>query len=180
MKKLFTFQKDLKSYRYPLVKFAIFLSVILFCIFRRYIYSIPWRWLEIAEAFLCFAAGLISIFCIYISVAEMLNVFENKMSKKSKKSEIFTKNFTAEEIICLADENDIIEIKIKAGNGVLKIGTSSDNNNGSKKFFDKRFFIENKEFYNKEDFSAEVSALSGGGEIAVVSIDGVSAKQLRR
>jgi hypothetical protein len=102
------------------------------------------------------------------------------MEKKAKTKKLFVANFSTEEIIRLADENDIIEIEIQTRDTVLKIGTSSDCKNGSSEFFDKRFFIGDKEFLNKEDFSAEISALSGGGEIAVVSIDGVSAKQLRR
>ena len=110
----------------------------------------------------------------------MLNIHFFRMEKKAKTKKLFAANFSAEEIIRLADENDIIEIKIKANNGILKIGTSSDNKNGSEKFFDKRFFIGDKEFLNKEDFAEKLFALSNGGEVAVVSIDGISAGKLRR
>lgn len=78
IKKIYTVQTDCASYRYPLAKIAISVSIVLFGMFRNSLFVIPYELLNFVLALICFVAGLASILCVYISVGELFYVRKNK------------------------------------------------------------------------------------------------------
>ena len=177
MKKIFILQKDLTSYKYPLIKIIVSLGVVLFSIFRNYIIVIPAGILNFIVVFICLTAMLAAVLCIYIAVGELFYVRENKKKVKRKASLVSTVPFSLERVIALAKECHIIEFEICANENLLKIGASSDNKYASSVFFNKRFYIENDEYFTADAFEKALFEYSSDGKINVVSIDGTEAKK---
>lgn len=78
MKRFFSVQTNLKSYTYPIIKIVISVLIIFFAIFRKSLFTISLRSLDICLTVVCFAAGIVSVLCIYIAIAELLYAKKNK------------------------------------------------------------------------------------------------------
>ena len=74
-------------------------------------------------------------------------------------------------MLCRQDSNSIIEIQILSGNKKIKVGASSDYDKGKSEFFDKLFFIGEKEFETADDFRNALRMYSDGDKMTVISID---------
>jgi len=177
MKKIFSLQTDLSGYGYPLIKIAVSLLIILFSIFRNNFFVISSKPLNIIVAIFCFVATIASVLCIYIAVPELFYVRKNRKGSKNKSKDFATIPFPFERIICLVQENDIVEFEIKSNDHVIKIGASSDNKFSSSVFFDKRFYIEKEEYLTKEEFEKELFKYATDGKINVITIDGIKAEK---
>lgn len=177
MKKIFSVQTDLTDYKYPLIKIGVSLLVILLSVFRDKFFVISAQPFNIIVTFLCFLISIASILCIYIAIAELFYVRENRKGIKMAEKAISAKPFSLERIIALLKENDIIEIEIKANEKVLKIGASADNKPFSSVFFDKRFYIEKEEYLKIEEFEKELLKYTKNDEIDVITIDGIKAEK---
>ena len=116
------------------------------------------------------------IYCIYISVCELSQVHENRVNETicSDSNLANSKQYTIDEIILMAETNDIIEIKIVSRNRVIEIGSSSDCKNGSSKFFDKLYYIDDEVFETIKDFKSGLLPYAINGQITVVYIDGIA------
>ncbi len=183
---LFTPRKDLRTPRFPIIKIIISIIIILLSINRREFYSffnIEFEGiLNILETIIFLIVGVIDIWVIYMSLIEIYYIYENRA--EIKESEIAKslkgKMYLLNEIVLLLDKNDIIEIKIKAGEKIIKIGSSSDCKAGSNKFFDKRFYIESEEYNNIEKFLEKIKIYAKDGKVNVIFIDGIQAVKKKR
>ena len=175
MKKIFSLQTDLTGYAYPLTKIAVSLLIIVFSIFRNRLFEIHIKPLKIAFSVLCVFATCAAILCIYIAVPEIYYVAKNRKAQNKDSKPVQTIPFEAGRILSLAKENDIIEFEIKSNNSIVKLGASSDCKHGSSKFFDKRYYIEEQEYINAEEFEKVLLKYADGGEIDVIKVDGVKA-----
>ena len=54
---------------------------------------------------------------------------------------------------------------------IIEIGASADNKPGSSAFFDKLYYIDDKEFEHIDDFGKNLQAFSDNGNVVVISID---------
>ena len=152
--------------------------IILLLIFRNKFLHINQMIWEIIEGVFCVALGIACILCIEISFAQLLVVHDNRLKKQeltSKQTEK-VRRFPIEKIISLSRDNDIIEFKIVSKGTCLNIGASSDNKPGDSVFFDKLYYIGNREYDNLESFMEELKKYSIDGQISVVLIDGLSPK----
>lgn len=175
---IFNVNTSLKSYAYPIIKIMICVALVLFLINRGHFYSIERISLRIIEGIFCVCLGLASILCIYISAAEMIIVHDNRTQTEnvSDKEIEKCKVYSIDEVVIMAEKNDIIEIQIIEDGRCLNVGSSSDCKAGSSKFFDKMFYIGKEEFKNIEDFKKSLTACSTNGELSVIKIDGIKPK----
>lgn len=173
---IFHVNKNNKSYAYPILKIVVCIVLIILFIKRDSIIHIDNKTVNIVIGILCTAIGLVCIYCAEISICELLQVKENRSEAMALSDSIVAgcKRYTVNDIVSLAESNDIIEIRIAFNNRAITIGTSSDCKNGSSKFFDKLYYIGNKEFEDAEDFKSGLLKYTVNGEIAVIAIDGIS------
>lgn len=175
---LFACNMHLKSYTYPIVKILICIIVIIILINRNYIVYIEKTYLNIVVGLICAIVGMMCILCVYISFAEIICVSEKRGSTEIS-SRIFAekaKNISVDEVLSLVKNNDIIEIDIIFDNALIKMGTSSDCNYGSSKFFDKLYYIGSEEFIELDKFKLSLNKYSINDLITVLKIDGIFVK----
>ncbi len=178
--KLFASQKALKSYLIPAVKIIICVAIILLSIYRNKLYiflDIKLEgFFEIFEKIVFLIIGIVSIWTIYMSMIKIYYIHEDrkKMIEKDNAKFLKGKTYSLNEIVLLLEKNDIIEIKIKAGEKIFEIGSSSDCKAGSNNFFDKRFYMENVEYKNLDTVIDELKGYAENGYITVISIDEVT------
>lgn len=176
---IFHVKENVKSYAYPILKMIVCVGLIILFINRDCIVHIDNKAIDIIVGILCTTIGIVCIYCIYISVAELLLVYENRVKETAVSDRIIAKSkpYTIDEIVHMAEANDIIEIQIVSKNSVVEIGSSSDCESGSSKFFDKQYYIEDKTFEDIKDFKSELSIYAMNGQISVASIDGIAPKR---
>ena len=78
MKRIFSLQTDLVSYGYPLIKLVVSVLIILFSIYRNKFLCITIKPLNFLVVFICFAATIASVLCIYISIGELFYIRKNR------------------------------------------------------------------------------------------------------
>lgn len=111
--KLFELKTDLTSYKYPIVKIGICISIILLLIFGIRPLGTQYLWMKILTKIISFLLCCGSILCIYISVGELFYTHKNRKAKIA--ANIFPANlkrFNIREIVQLIRQNDIIEIAV--------------------------------------------------------------------
>lgn len=79
--KIFEMQQGLTSYKYPIIKLLICTVLVLVCIFRRSLFVITIKWLDICVSVLATALCIAALLCIEISCCEMLQVYINRKKK---------------------------------------------------------------------------------------------------
>lgn len=175
---IFHVNEDIKSYTYPILKIIVCAALIIIFINRDRIIHIDNKVINIAIGILCTVVGIVCIYCIYISAYELSQVHDNRVKETVLLNSITanSKQYTIDEIVLLAKSNDIIEIQIVSKNRVVKIGSSSDCKNGSSKFFDKLYYIDDEMFKEIKDFKLELLSYAINGQILVISIDGIALK----
>lgn len=175
---IFHINEDVKSYAYPILKIIVCAVLIIILINRDQIIRIDNKVINIIIGILCTAIGIVCIYCIYISAYELSQVHENRVKETVLSDGIIadSKQYSIDEIVYMAEVNDIIEIQIVSKNRTIIIGSSSDCKNGSSKFFGKLYYIDDETFANIKDFKSELLAYSINEQISVVSIDGIAPK----
>ena len=107
-----------------------------------------------------------------VSIGEILHVFFEKKDKNNHKNTY--KQIKIDDIIKLAKENDIIEIKAEVNGRKILLGSASECERNGLNFFDKIYFIEKQEFVDIVLFENKLKNLSPDGFIDVLKIDDVS------
>lgn len=82
------------------------------------------------------------------------------------------KSFSLEQLAALAEENDIVELRLLHGSRTVTAGSSSDYT-PQKGFFDKRYYVGSKEMETIDDFRRALEPYAPGGTVTVLTIDGV-------
>ena len=169
--KLFEPQTNLKSYISSIIKIIIGVVLIVLLICRK---SFTYRWANAIAAIFAFVLCCTAILIIYVSVAELFFTHSNRQkTNRSSMCPSKSKYFDVEFIFNLTKENDIVEIKIYMNESVIEIGASSDCENGSNRFFDKRYYIGQEEYFVYSDFCEALRRKFPNGEICVLTIDGI-------
>ncbi len=169
--KLFKLQTDLKSFKYPVLKIIICLSVIAVSIFRNSIFQVGNGWINIIVILLCLAFTLASILCLYISVGEIFHTYVNRKKENCQFSKI--KQLTIGTISEIVSQNDIVEIKVRKDEKTIKIGASADCEYTSSVFKDKLFYLSSSEYETVEQFTEALLELFPEGNVPVLEIDGL-------
>ena len=175
--KLFVIDKNLDSYRIPSTKLIVCLIVLIGMYFRDSIF--PYH-LELISGILTVVTVLLVGPCIlvfFLSLVELCCVYHNKVKRlrlRPNSQEEACVAVTDEQIRSLITKCDIIEFEIFFSNEAIIVGASSDFDQLSGKFFDKRYYIGSKEFTCVDLFFNDLSKFCSNSSYCVVAIDGVS------
>lgn len=172
--KLFELKTDLTSYKYPIVKIGICISIIVLLIVGGRPLGTQYLWMKILTKIISFILCCGSILCIYISVGELFYTHKNRKAKTAANiSPASLKRFNIREMVQLIRQNDIIEIAVFVNEKTIKIGASSDCKFSDSVFFDKRYYINDTEYDTFDAFQTAFFNCMQSDEISVLSIDGV-------
>lgn len=164
---------NIKSYKYPIIKIIISIILIVILINRSIFFCINNAILKTVVAIACAVLVVIGVLSIYISFNEIILLYEKRHEESIDMREILirAKKFSVEDIIKLLKSNDIIEIKVICNNELIRIGTSSDCRVDSFEFFDKSYYINDKEFKTVKDVQVYIIENIGSQNILVVSVE---------
>lgn len=167
---IFGYNPNLTSFKPPVCKLLICVVILILHMANPFV-NIPT--IKYIIRFIC---GIISILCIYriaISICEIYNIAEKKLESKRHWDTSDVKNIKIDKILRMVMENDIIEFEIFLKE-VVKIGSSSDYDKVSDKFFDKEFYIGEEVFTDIHEFQNALNKYSANGlSLPIVTIDGV-------
>lgn len=180
--KWFEFNRDVKTYKFPILKICVcsLVMLLLIAIFPvRKALSSFW---DDAIGVLSALVGFLCIFCIALSFCEIISVSENReIEKLDKKTALAkSKTFLLDDVLSLLKSNDIIDILIFSNEQFIKIGSSSESVRGSSRFFNKRYYLGDEEFESFEDFSEILRSHSQNDSLCVVTIDGLPVTKKKR
>lgn len=175
---IFEPSEDLVTYTQPIIRTIISVIVIFIGIYRdRIIPDSLGLFANIMDIILLII-GMIGTFNLYVILGEFFMTFLNRCDLKEKKNVKETDDTLCnfDDIIKLCEENDLLIVKIVFNKKLLKIGSSSDSVSNKFELFDKRYFIEEQEFIEFDEFKQELSKYSKDNKLRVVSIDDVHPK----
>ena len=172
---------SIKSYTYPIVKLVLSSLLIVVLIERGHFYTINSPSWKVVEGALVVAVLVLSVLCIYISLCEVLLLYErNKKGKKDlEKAMARSKNLSVSYILSLLEDNDIVEMLIAYEQCIVTVMASSDSRHGSSKFFDKQYAIDDEEYLEFATFKEALLPYAIDGAFCVIEIDGVPANRYR-
>ena len=177
--KIFKCDTSIKNYRYPIAKIVLSCLLIALLVMRGCFFSISSGFWKLATGILGAQIVVLSVLCIYISFAEMLLLYERREKKHFGKAISQSRVFSVSYILSLLEANDIVEILLACDNRIITVMASSDNRQGSAKFFDKRYHIGDSTFTEFADFKEAIIPYAIGGEFCVIEIDGVPANRYK-
>ena len=173
--KLFKLRTNLATYRSPITRGFASIFVLFLIFYRNKYMHIENQLVEHISTIVCLVLILLSIQCIYISIAEIYYVFKNRHTPKVKQIKI-TAVVPLDAILKLLRENDIIEIEILSSNRIVKLGASSDCKHNSSVFFDKEYYINSHTYQSLDTLKETLNNMLGNQECAVIAIDGCDAR----
>lgn len=171
----FTPNERIKSYACPVLKICVCLAALLLIIFRKSIFPDPGKVISALVTVSCTAMGVISIYCINISLYEIGLVRESKRRKVKSPPSNATKAYKAAEILSLIQQCDIIEIELLKDGEKIKIGASAETRNASSQLVNKKYFYGDKELSSLEELKTLLSP-QGQEIVEVAAIDGCPPK----
>ncbi len=180
--KLFVINTNIDSYRIPATKLAISVGLLLVLFFRNSIFAIKAEMLSAIATVLTILLVGPCILVLLFSLVELCYVYQNIAKKHSMQTSInesICVPFTEDQIRSLIEKCDIIEIKLFAANKVHTAGASSDFEHLCGRFFDKRYYIDAREFECIDLFLVELSKYCTNNLYSVQSIDGVDPNNYR-
>jgi len=177
IRKLFELERNLTSYKIPVLKVAGCVLVDALTFFRREIFAVQSR---LFSAIITIILGQLIILCLpvlYISVAEIVIIYRKQRKTKQKACSCKARRqCTPEEILAWVQSNDIIDIELCVNAKSIHIGASSDCNSAAGKMYDKRYYIGKREIVDIDAFQTEVCQFCVNGMLSVHAIDGVHPK----
>ena len=173
----FRLRTDLLSYKVPCFRMIICAIVLVLLYFRKEFLHIQRSQTNILLLIIYCVIIYMCFRLLMISVLEFYYVSKNRNSKKanSHKHSRKTKYVTADMIVKLVFENDIIEIEAIHNGQPIKMGSSSDCKHNSSKFFDKKYYLASSSFNSLDEFQLELEEFLDGQKLEVIAIDGCRA-----
>lgn len=170
--KLFEHHTNQTTYKQPVIKVLVSISVMLACIFR---YDVQIKWLSFLISVFCVIITAVSILCIYNAIADMFYAYSNR-KKNQQKAGVISKKFNFEEIQRMLLTNNLIDINIVINGEIHSIGASAECERDSFIFFNKRYYFDNNDYKDFEDFISALYEHFPSGSVNVTSIDGIIQK----
>ena len=160
-----------KSYTVPIIKTICSIAVIGLCIHRKQLFQINQEMISNIFTILAFLFTVSSIIIIYISGAEMIQVYEYRERNSNRKPFTY-ESYPIEEVLSWISSDDIISIEVKNKNTIVEIGAVSSTTPYSD-FYDKSYYIDSEEFYDYNSFKESILKLFEYKHLDVISIDGI-------
>lgn len=184
---IFKLDKELRSYKYPIIKIIICVAIIFVMLLDVFFDQIHISLLDIKIIDIMFRifATIINLACvlrIYISFGELIYVSKNRAKDKilSDSDIANCEEFTLDDIISLSKNNYLLDIWIVSGNRIVEVGPTAVARYGDSKFYNKHFRIEKEEFWNIDDFKTALIPYLINEKLLVVSINGTAIEKLKR
>mgnify|MGYP004502156411 FL=1 len=171
--KFFRVNGNINSYWLPILKIVISIILIVIVLCLNSHFRDEKTITRVVAGAICVVLIIGSVLCIYLSVAEVLIAHDNRTKNVKDIDAIVEKSrlYSTEEIVSIVNDNDIIALRIISNGEIIEIGASADNKPGSSVFFDKLYYIGDREFEHIGDFEKNLQALSDNGKVVVISID---------
>lgn len=169
--KIFEPDFNITSAKKPIAKMIISVLVIITLMNRGHIYDIQNGFIRVIETIMCTLFGTYCIFCVYLSIAELINLWEKKSDAKIDCKNVKTTKYSVDELVQMAEENDVLIIKLIYQGKMIKVGAASDLKPGSSEFFDKQYFIEEKEFKSIDEFKIKLEQYAHNGSVDVYTLE---------
>lgn len=176
MMNIFKVNNEIKSYTYPVMKTFICITIIAMLINRGKIFSFSSGMGDLILTALSFVLVSACLLCMCISLVEISNLYERRVEAKRDVEKLRTKKYAVDDIVAMAEQEDILEIEIKFDGKIVKVGSSSDSCPGRSDFFDKAYFSNDgklEEMESIEEFRERLEVYSTEGVLEVFSIDGL-------
>ena len=171
--KIFKVNSEIRSYTYPAIKISLCLVVILVLMNRNRLFSLEDKRGAIATTVLALVLAMGCVFCIYIAIAEIVELHDRRVDNQGIVGEVVIKQYPTENLMKLIEKEDILEVEIKVQEEIVKIGCKSDNKWSTNDFFDKVYYCDDAEYETIEAFREVLNAYEIDGMLEVVSIDGI-------
>lgn len=176
MMNIFKVNESIKSYTYPIIKTIICITIIAIEINRGKIISVSGGIEDVILTGLSLILGIGCIFCLCISLIEISDLYERRAEAKRDVTKMRVKEYTVDDIVAMAEQEDILEIEIRFGKKIVKVGSASDCKPGGNDFFDKVYFCNAgklEEMETIDEFRERLEMYSTEGVLEVFSIDGL-------
>ena len=172
--KPFRCDKNIKTYKIPVIKIVLCSLIVVLLISRNYLIHINSLLWNTAIGIVCFQVVGLSILCIYLSICEIILLNDRKKEDKVniENARLHSRTYSVDHILSLLEKNDIIEISIISNAQIIKLGASSDCCPGNSHFFDKSYYINNNDA-TIEELREIINNYSTNSKVCVISIDGV-------
>ena len=174
IKKLFTSDEEQTKYWIPITKMLGSAAIIAFSFLQGDLLSKGTFLMKLL--FYCMAIATLA--CIYLflfSLLDLTAVWENNHPKAD--SALKPVKYQQQAIVKMACDNDIIEFKVWLNEKAVKLGSSSDYDRKTDKFFDKLYYIGKAEYKTAIEFADAMHEVNGNKGFDVISIDGVPASK---
>lgn len=174
---LFRVDDTLESYKYPAIKMIFSASLASIMLYITLNTNIENRILGNTVSSFSSILLLLCVQCFIIAWSELGYVRDNKEKKNTSFQEYnnIAIDIQIEKIFSMVKKEDIMSFDILFNGKIINIGTSSDSTNS--KIFDKRYYINDFEFENFEEFKLNLIKYSTNDMILVARIDEVPAKK---
>ena len=166
---LFYPNKNPTSYKPAIIRIFAYIGIILLLMFRGK-FGVPSNfWLGI----LCVVLGVFCLYGIFYAITEMIDLSDAREEEQKKKTgrNAKTKLMDISKIIELLKSNDVIEISLLVDKKVMFIGTRSDYDRWTEKFFDKQYYIDDAVYTSAEELQNALYPYTTAGLLNVISIE---------
>lgn len=174
---IFEFNDEIETYTYPIIKIIVCVVIYIALFYRDKLLGSPKEPAIIILIYVIVAILAIGcICCLELSFAEMLALHMRRVEAKRDVEKLRTKKYAVDDIVAMAEQEDILEIEIKFDGKIVKVGSSSDSCPGRSDFFDKAYFCNAgklEEMESIEEFRERLEVYSTEGVLEVFSIDGL-------
>ena len=185
LERLYQPRTDLTAYSPSLLRSLIGLACVLLSVCRKTLFpflslldhplfSLPMIFLGLI-GLMQILSGLIEMSC----TADNLRLKKLKEAAEGEAETLITKPFPFDEVISMLEREDLMDFEIISGSELYLISASSDTRTvrtglfkSHEEYFNKRYFIDEKEFSSIDDFRAALMPFSKDGMLAVYAVDG--------
>lgn len=163
----------------PIIAMIIGFAILGCVVWLNTLFKLEYEWIVY---FISIVVGALCGIGIFVCVSLLLTSADNRKNIKLKYNAIKEQDCELkafDDLIELVDKCDIIDIIILS-ESITKIGASSNCDYRSSRFYDKHFYIDDKEWSDISEFSDRLKSLCTDGQVCVYSIDGVALKNKSR
>ena len=175
IKKLFEPDFEQMNYRVPVLKILAVVAFWFLGFYREEIIVTDSEPLKMIMTVITVALIIPAMYVFVIAIAEIFEIYGNR--HPDSESELQPVKYTQQTILEMAAANDIIEFKVWLNEKPIKLGSSSDYDRKTDKFFDKLYYIGKAEYKTDAEFADALHELNGKKSLEVISIDGVAASK---
>lgn len=180
--KLFDADRQLTSFKLPILKIVIFGSIFIAIFVFSRIITIKFSNHSIESIFRFFKVILIfaDLYCLYAAFGELIYTSENiaKQKRTNNCNKLYYERYKFNDILALLDREDVLEFEIIQGGELISIGVSS-NSYIDGPLFNKMYYVGNN-YYNRSSFCEIIESYMTNNTLKIVSVDGVSIRSDKR